>query len=120
MGQDLEHAAADALQQRLVEELASQQRLQEELRTALENERGLRLENDLLWAYLEREEPQRVKDARGLLERLAAGSDLAIELHDPQRSNAPSQRSVKRRVRGAIGKLPGVHRIYHGLKNLRK
>lgn len=120
MSENLDETATETLQQRLLEELQAQQRLQDELKTALESERSLRLENDLLWAYLQREHPQRVKDAQGLLSRLAEGSDLSIELHDPKQAHSPKRRTLKKRVRGAIGKVPGVHRVYHGLKNLGK
>lgn len=120
MTKNLDETAIETLQQRLLEELEAQQRLQEELQAALESERGLRLENDLLWAHLQREHPQRVKDAQSLLTRLAEGSDLSLELHDPKQPHAPKQRTLKKRVRGAMGRLPGVHRMYHGLKNLGK
>lgn len=117
MSENLDETATETLQQRLLEELQAQQRLQDELKAALESERSLRLENDLLWAYLHREHPQRVKDAQGLLARLAEGSDLSIELHDPKQRDVPKQRKLKKRVRGALGRLPGVHRVYHGIKN---
>ncbi|OAV51204.1 hypothetical protein [Enteractinococcus helveticum] len=117
MSKNLDEASLETLQQRLLEELEAQQRLQTELTVALESERNLRLENDLLWAYLQRKHPNRVNDAKGLLKRITEGSDLAVELQKPEEANAPKNRSLRKRVRGALGKLPGVHRAYHGLKN---
>ena len=119
MSEHLERIGVETLQQRLIEETEVQRRLQDELKAALQSERSLRLENDILWAYLKREHPQRVKDARGLLTRLVDGSDLSTELLSQQRADGAQFRSLKKRVRGAIGKVPGVQRIYHGLKKLR-
>lgn len=121
MTKNLEEASVEVLQQRLLEELEAQQRLQDELKTALESERNLRLENDLLWAYLQRKYPARVDDAQGLLSRLVEGSDFSTEVHDG--SNGPQsarQRTLKQKVRGRLGKMPGVHWAYHGLKNIVK
>ena len=120
MSMNLDEASLETLQQRLLEELEAQQRLQSELTTALESERSLRLENDLLWAYLQRKYPNRVKEAQGLLRRIADGSDLSLELHKQDEIHAPRNRTLRKRVRGALGKLPGVHRAYHGFKNLGK
>lgn len=120
MAENLEEASVEALQQRLLEELEAQQRLQEELKTALESERNLRLENDLLWAYLQRKYPARVDDAQELLSRLVEGSDFSIEVHGSNGSKSVPQRTLKQRVRGRVGKLPGVHWAYHGLKNIGK
>ena len=120
MTKNLEEASVEVLQQRLLEELEAQQRLQDELKTALESERNLRLENDLLWAYLQRKYPARVDDAHGLLSRLIEGNDLSAEVHDAKRSKGSQQRTLKQKVRGRIGKMPGVHRAYHGLKNIGK
>ena len=120
MTKNLEHASIDVLQQRLLEELAAQQRLKGELKIALESERDLRLENDLLWAYLQNKYPSRVDDAQDLLSRLVEGSDLATQVHDSTLGKSAKQRTLKQKVRGRLGKLPGVHRAYHGLKNLGK
>ena len=117
MSMNIDEAGLETLQQRLLEELEAQQRLQTELTAALESERNLRLENDLLWAYLQRKHPQRVKDAKGLLNRITEGSDLAVELQKQDEATSPKDRTLRKRVRGALGKLPGVHRAYHGLKN---
>ncbi|WP_022871616.1 hypothetical protein [Yaniella halotolerans] len=119
MTKNLEEASVDVLQQRLLEEIESQQRLQDELKTALESERNLRLENDLLWAYLQRKYPARVDDARGLLSRLVEGGDLSAEVQDGKQARG-TQRTLKQKVRGRLGKLPGVHRTYHGIKNIGK
>ncbi|GAA4119648.1 hypothetical protein [Enteractinococcus coprophilus] len=120
MSMNLDEASLETVQQRLLEELEAQQRLQSELSAALESERSLRLENDLLWAYLQRKYPNRVKDAQQLLQRMAEGSDLTVELQKQGEIQAPKNRTLRKRVRGALGKLPGVHRAYHGLKNLGK
>lgn len=120
MTKNLEEASIEHLQQRLLEEIDAQQRLQDELKNALQNERDLRLENDLLWVYLQRKHPARVEDAKGLLSRLAEGSDLAKELQQSQAAKAGANRTLKQKVRGRLGKLPGVHRTYHGLKNIGK
>lgn len=122
MSEYLDEARVEALQQRLIEELDAQKRLQNELETALRSERNLRLENDILWAYLKREYPQRVKDAQRLLDQLIEGSDLSAELQlqNEQRTNGARRRPLHKRVRGVIGKVPGVHRVYHGLKRFVK
>ncbi|HEY4536177.1 MAG TPA: hypothetical protein VIG71_09455 [Enteractinococcus sp.] len=120
MSDNLHAASIETLQQRLLEELEAQQRLHEELAATLESERSLRLENDLLWAYLQRKHPTRVKDAKSLLNRLSEGGDLAIELQKRDDASPSNKRSLKKRIRGALGKLPGVHRTYHSLKNLGK
>lgn len=125
MTKNLEETSLETLQQRLLEEIDAQRRLQDELKTALESERNLRLENDLLWVYLQRKQPARVEDAKGLLSRLAEGSDLANELQQAGgtkagTTKAGANRTLKQKVRGRLGRLPGVHRAYHGLKNLGK
>lgn len=120
MTKNLDDVSIEVLQQRFVEELDIQQRLQEELQSALESERNLRLENDLLWVYLERKHPSRVKDAQELLARLAEGNDISIELQQRNQPIVAKNRTVKQRVRGAIGRLPGVHRVYHRLKTTGK
>ena len=120
MSMNLDEASLETLQQRLLEELESQRRLQSELTAALESERNLRLENDLLWAYLQRKHPNRVKDAKGLLNRLCEGSDLRVELQRIDEGSTTKSRTLRKRARGALGKLPGVHRAYHGLKSLGK
>lgn len=120
MTRDLDEVSIEFLQQRLLDELDAQQRLQGELKNALESERNLRLENDLLWAYLQREHPARVKDAKSLLARLTEGSDLSVELQKRAQPGLQRKRSPRQRVRGALGKLPGVRSLYHGLKKIRK
>jgi len=120
MTQNLDDASIEVLQQRLLDEIEAQQRLQEELKSALENERDLRLENDLLWVYLQRKRPARVHDAKNLLARLVEGSDLANELQPKAGAKPVKNRTLKQKVRGGIGKLPGVHWAYHGLKNIGK
>lgn len=121
MTKNLEEASVEILQQRLLEELETQQRLQDELKNTLEKERDLRLENELLWVYLQRKQPVRVQDAQELLSRLVEGNHLAAELQDDQKPDSGvQQRTLKQKVRGRLGKLPGVHRAYHGLKNIGK
>lgn len=120
MTKNLEEASVEVLQQRLLQELEAQQRLQDELKTALESERNLRLENDLLWAYLQRRYPARVDDAQGLFSRLVEGSDFSTEVHGSNGSKIKQQRTLKQKVRGRLGRMPGVHRAYHGLKNIGK
>lgn len=122
MTKGLEEVALEALQYRLLEEVEAQQRLKQELKLSLEAERELRLENELLWVYLQRTYPGRVHNARDLRNRLIEGTDLAEELDElgvyNKKSSAPA--SVRGRARRALGKLPGVRQIYHGLKNTRK
>ncbi|GAA2044952.1 hypothetical protein GCM10009720_27350 [Yaniella flava] len=120
MTKNLEEASIEILQQRLLEEVDAQQRLQDELKNALENERDLRLENDLLWVYLQHKQPARVSDAKALLSRLVDGSELANELQQTGGATNRKNRTLKQKVRGGLGKLPGVHRAYHGLKNIGK
>ncbi len=120
MTKNLDAVSVEVLQQRLAEELDAQRRLQEELQTALESERNLRLENDLLWAYMERKYPERIKEAEGLLQRLTEGSDLSIELKNRAHKTPAKNKTFRQRVRHKVGTLPGVPRVYHGLKNLRK
>lgn len=124
MTKDWDDISFETLQQRLVEEVDAQKRLQKELKTALAHERDLRLENELLWVYLQDRAPARVDDAASLLERLTKGSDLAQELQNRSgemertRESVSGSRSLIRRTRSAVGKLPGVRRIYHSLKSL--
>ena len=120
MAKNLHEVNTEVLQQRLLEEIEAQQRLQEELKIALEHERDLRLENELLWVYLQRKYPERVTDAAELLKRLTAGSDLATEMQNRSEVQNAQSRSMVRRARSAVGKLPGVRRAYHGLKKLSK
>lgn len=120
MAKNLHEVNTEVLQQRLLEEIEAQQRLQEELKIALEHERDLRLENELLWVYLQRKYPERVTDAAELLKRLTAGSDLATEMQNRSEVQNVQSRSMVRRARSAVGKLPGVRRAYHGLKKLSK
>lgn len=115
MSQNLGDAGLVAVQARLLEELETQQRLQSELTAALESERNLRLENDLLWAYLQRKHPNRVKDAKGLLKRITEGTDLVVELQKDE-VNGTTKQTIRKRVRGMLGRVPGVHLVYHGLK----
>lgn len=120
MTKNLEEASIEVLQQRLLEEIDAQQRLRGELKNALESERNVRLENDLLWVYLQRKHPARVDDAADLLSRLVEGRDLANELQQAGGGTPAKNRTLKQKVRGRLGKLPGVHKAYHGLKNLGK
>lgn len=120
MVKNLHEVNNEALQQRLLEEVDAQERLQKELENALQHEKDLRLENELLWAYLREKHPSRVTDAADLLERLTAGSDLATELQERAGVEDKQSRTMVQRARGAVGKLPAVRRVYHGLKNLGK
>src|SRR5699024_7813748 len=117
MTQHLQAASTDVLQERLIEEIHAQQRLQDELKTALETERNLRLENELLWTYLQRKYPARVEDAADLLTRLTDGAELSAELQTLQPVTETSSRTLRQRVRSRLGKVPGVHWAYHGIKN---
>lgn len=122
MTKGLEDVTFEALRERLLEEVESQQRLKHELRLALEGERELRLENELLWVYLQRTFPGRVNNARDLRIRLIEGGDLAEELDElgAYSKTEANPVSMRRRARRALGKLPGVRQIYHGLKKSRK
>lgn len=120
MTKNLEAITEEFLQQRLLEEVEAQVRLQTELKIALESERDLRLENELLWVYLGRKYPARVEDAAGLLARLKQGSDLASELQSSVPVKAVEDPNLRQKVRRAVGKLPGVRWAYHGLKNIGK
>lgn len=120
MTKNLDEASIEVLEQRLLDEIDAQQRLQDELKTALENERDLRLENDLLWVYLQQKHPARADDAKSLLSRLVQGSELAQELQQGSGSKVAKDRTLKQKVRSRLGKVPGVHRAYHGLKNIGK
>ena len=118
MSDDLGEISVEVMQQRLIKEVEAQQNLQEELRLALESEKQLRLENDVLRAHLEQRHPGRVQDAQDLLERLIAGGNLTEELREG--TSLPRQtRTFRQKVRRKLGSLPGVHRLYHGFKNLR-
>ena len=120
MSDNLDEVSLDVLQHRLIEEVEAQQRLQEELRVALENEKQLRLENDVLWAHLKDRHPGRITDARDMLTRLTEGGELTDELRQSALAPSRQNRTLRQRVRRKIGTLPGVHKMYHGLKNLRK
>lgn len=125
MIKNLHEVSVETLQERLLEEIEAQERLQEELKTALQHEKDLRLENELLWVYLQERFPARVQDAAELLERLTSGSDLAYEMQKrtgvERTGLTPEQpRTLRQRTRSAVGRLPGVRQAYHGLKNLRK
>ncbi|GAA4473683.1 hypothetical protein GCM10023190_06220 [Enteractinococcus fodinae] len=120
MSDNLEEVSLEVLQHRLIEEVEAQQRLQEELRVALESEKQLRLENDVLWAHLEDRHPGRLTDARDMLARLTEGGELTHELKRSALAPSRQNRTLRQRVRRKIGTLPGVHKMYHGLKNLRK
>jgi len=120
MGKNQYEVNVETLQQRLLEEIEAQERLQAELRIALEHERDLRLENELLWVYLQKKHPSRVDDAADLLQRLTTGSDLETEMQERSGVQKNQPRTVVQRTRSAVGKLPGVRQAYRGLKNLRK
>lgn len=122
MTKNLDEVTLEALQERLLEEIAAQERLQHELKEALEGEREIRLENEILWVYLQRTYPGRVINAQDLRNRLIEGGDLAEELEEQgaYASSNGKSRSLRYRTRRAVGKLPGVRQIYHGLKNTRK
>jgi hypothetical protein len=120
MAKHLSEVSIETMQQRLIEEVEAQQRLSGELRIALERERDLRLENELLWVYLQRKHPARIQEAREVLEELKAGSDLRTVVESSIDQNVKSSRTIKQRFRGAFGKLPGARRVYHGLKKLVK
>lgn len=122
MTKDLDDVTLVLLQERLLEEVEAQKRLQRELKDALESEREIRLENELLWVYLQRTYPGRVNNARDLRNRLVEGGDLAEELEEQgaYANNDRKGKSLRHRTRRAIGKLPGVSQIYHGLKKTRK
>src|SRR5699024_5628030 len=98
MTKDLEAVTIEVLQERLLAEVEAQQRLQNELKTALETERNLRLENELLWTYLQRKYPARVEDAADLLTRLTDGAELSAELQTLQPAPG-SSRTLRQRVR---------------------
>lgn len=120
MSDNLDEVSLDVLQHRLIEEVEAQQRLQKELRVALESEKQLRLENDVLWAHLKDRHPGRITDARDMLTRLTEGGELTDELRQSALAPSRQNRTLRQRVRRKIGTLPGVHKMYHGLKNLRK
>lgn len=120
MTRDLEAVNIEVLQERLLEEVDAHQRLQDELKTALETERSLRLENELLWAYLQRKYPSRVEDAAELLTRLTDGAELSAELQTLRPATDDRNRTLGQRVRSRLGKVPGVHWAYHGIKNIGK
>lgn len=122
MTKNVDQVTLEALQERLLEEVQAQKRLQLELKDALESEREIRLENELLWVYLQRTYPGRVQNASDLRDRLLEGGDLAEELEQQgaYAKNSGRNKSLRHRARRAVGKLPGVRQIYHGLKNIRK
>lgn len=121
MTKNLDEISLEALQERLLEEVEAQARLQRELKDALEAEREIRLENELLWVYLQRTYPGRINNATDLRNRLIEGGDLAEELEKQGAfTHEKSKKSLRQRTRQAIGKLPGVRQIYHGLKRTRK
>jgi len=120
MDKDID-TSLDTLQQRLLEEVGMQQRLRKELKTTLENERDLRLENELLWVYLQRIYPGRVRNAVALRDRLLGGSDLSEELEREAAATKEKENpTMRQRTRRVLGKMPGVRQIYHGIKNSRK
>src|SRR5699024_8532449 len=118
MTRDLEAVNIEVLQDRLLEEVDAHQRLQDELNTALETERSLRLENELLWAYSQRKYPSRVEDAAELLTRLTDGAELSAEPQTLRPATDDSTRTLGQRVRSCLGKVPGVHWAYPGITNL--
>jgi len=122
MTKNVDQVTLEALQERLLEEVQAQKRLQHELKDALESEREIRLENELLWVYLQRTYPGRVQNAGDLRDRLLEGGDLAEELEQQgaYAKNSGRNKPLRHRARRAVGKLPGVRQIYHGLKNIRK
>src|SRR5699024_253131 len=120
MTRDLEAVNIEVLQERLLEEVDAHQRLQDELKTALETERSLRLENELLWTYFQRKYPARVEDAAELLTRLTDGAELSAELQTRRPATDDSSPTLRQRVRSRLGKVPGVHWAYHGIKNIGK
>src|SRR5699024_6132879 len=122
MTKNVDQVTLEALQERLLEEVQAQKRLQHELKDALESEREIRLENELLWVYLQRTYPGRVQNAGDLRDRLLEGGDLAEELEQQgaYAKNSGRNKRLRHRARRAVGKLPGVRQIYHGLKNIRK
>src|SRR5699024_7519691 len=120
MAKNLDVVSIETLQQRLLEEIEAQELLNEELTIALERERDLGLENELLWVYLQRKHPDRVHDAQKVLAKLRAGSELEIALKEGRIKNGSGSRTVIQRVRNGLGKLPGVHRAYHAIKNIAK
>lgn len=119
MSDDFRELSVEVIQQRLVQETEAQQRLQDELRDALESEKRLRLENDVLKAHLEQSYPGRVEDARELYEQLLQSGDLLEGLQQNATSSAKKPRTIRQKIRRGLGSLPGVHRVYHSLKNKR-
>lgn len=120
MVKNLDKVSIENLQERLFEETEAQQRLQKELKAALKNEREVRLENELLWVYLQRTFPGRVANAKDLRKHLLEGGDMTEELERLGAYNKVKKSSPRSRARRALGKLPGVRQIYHGLKGTRK
>src|SRR5699024_11612265 len=93
MTKDLEAVTIEVLQERLLAEVEAQQRLQNELKTALETERNLRLENEMLWTYLQRKYQARVEDAADLLIRLTEDVEISAELQTLQPVTETSSRT---------------------------
>lgn len=120
MVKNLESVSLEILQERLLEEVEAQRNLQKELKAALENEREIRLENELLWVYLQRTYPGRVESAKDLRNRLLEGGDLMNELDAAGAFKKVKKTSTRSKARRALGKVPGVRQIYHGIKNTRK
>src|SRR5699024_3870007 len=120
MTRDLEAVNIEVLQERLLEEVDAHQRLQDELKTALETERSLRLENELLWTYLQRKYPSRVEDAAELLTRLTDGAELSAELQTLRPATDDCNRPLGPGARRRRGTVPGVPSAYHGIKNIGK
>lgn len=116
MTADLNDTSILALQEQLLEEIDARQRLQEELKLALRAQKDLRLENDFLRLHLRGKHPGRIKDVATVLKQLDAGVEVVDVVDDDRRI----LRRTASRSRKAIGRMPGVRKVYHGLKKLAK
>lgn len=116
MTTNLNETSIVALQEQLLEEIDARRRLQDELKQSLRTEKNLRLENDFLRLHLRGKHPGRIKDVATILKQLDAGVEVA-DVVDDERSLL---RRTASRTRKAAGKMPGVRKVYHGLKNLTK
>lgn len=116
MIESLEEVSFETLQEQYLKETEARQRLQQELKTALVAEKNLRLENDFLRLHLRGKHPGRIKDVDRALQQLGIGSDTAIVFNDKQ----PFYRRAASRIRRAVGRMPGVRQLYHGIKKFTK
>jgi len=116
MTESLEEVSFGILQEQYLKELKARQRLQQELKITLAAEKNLRLENDFLRLHLRGKHPGRIKDVDRALQQLGIGADTANVFNDKQ----PLYRRIISRIRRAVGRMPGVRRLYHGIKKFTK